>query len=532
MILECSCGKMYRVRDDAPTAGQTCRACGGTLRAAGGSSPNLNAGSSTDTKIFDDRISKLERERDAAKQLAERFEKELSESRASSGPALSQAGFSFGDGTAQLRAAQERADKLERQLLDLRTETEKSLKTKDQAVAQAQAAAERAESERRRLESRVGSLESTHGRAVEDKQKTIEALDASIASYRQKLEALQGRLESLELQRTADRTAFEEKLRERERDDRSQQARSVESQQKALADLRTQLEQAIGEKDRQISEQRQLIDREAGERRRLAEQLSRQEEAGQRAVAEKEKGLAAANAALASARSKMEALQKRIDGLEQLRQSEQESHAARSRAREGARARVEEAGHMATDLDHSLDSVTDLLNGLRDRVRRLKGSLGEPLPEAEAAPTPAAAWTPPKPEPAPEPQLSAAAADFAPEPAPAEPIEEIAPVAEPVIAEAVISDRPPADMPGRVEEPSGVYPPSEALEEAQLEVVPEPEPVAAAPAAAAHVEEDVVDAVPLISPPEEEAPAPPPPAPKKPESDRKGTQVRFSWKRK
>ncbi len=531
MILECSCGKMYRVRDDAPTANQTCRACGGPLRAAGGSSPNL-AAPPADTRAFEDRIAKLERERDAAKQLAERFEKELSESRAASaGPTLAQAGWSLGDGTAQLRAAQERADKLERQLLDLRTETEKSVKEKDRALSQAEAAAERAEAERRRLESRVGGLESTHARAVEDKQKTIEALDASIASYRSKLEALQGRLESLELQRTADRTAFEEKLRERERDDRSQQARSVESQQKALADLRAALEQTIGEKDRQISEQRQLLDREAGERRRLAEQLSRQEEASHRAVAEKEKALAAANAALGSARSKMEALQKRIDSLEQLRQADQESHAARLRAREGARARVEEAGHMATDLDHSLDSVSDLLNGLRDRVRRLKGSLGEPLPEPEPAPILERRAPEPDPEPAPEPRLSAAAdfAPAAPEPLPepfahAEPIEELADVTEPGL-----SDRPPAETPGRVAEPSGIEPAPEPLEEADLEIVPEP--VTAAPSVAR--EEEIVDAVPLISPPEEDAaPGSPPPAPKKPEGERKGTQVRFSWKRK
>jgi len=41
MILECSCGKMYRVRDDAATPPTKCPVCGGPLRAAGGSSPNV-----------------------------------------------------------------------------------------------------------------------------------------------------------------------------------------------------------------------------------------------------------------------------------------------------------------------------------------------------------------------------------------------------------------------------------------------------------------------------------------------------------
>jgi hypothetical protein len=103
-----------------------------------------------------------------------------------------------------------------------------------------------------------------------------------------------------------------------------------------------------------------------------------------------------------------------------------------------------------------------------------------------------------------------------------EPVEEIAEVAAPSAL-----DLPPAEVEGRVEEPSGVFPaaePEPAPEPEPVELAPEPQPVAAA-------QDDVVeDAVPLISPPEEnEEPAPPPPAAKKEE---KKTQVRFSWKRK
>ena len=34
MIFECSCGKMYRIRDDAPNPPSKCPACGGALKQA------------------------------------------------------------------------------------------------------------------------------------------------------------------------------------------------------------------------------------------------------------------------------------------------------------------------------------------------------------------------------------------------------------------------------------------------------------------------------------------------------------------
>ncbi len=516
MILECSCGKMYRIRDDAANPPTKCPACGGPLKSSGSSSPDVLA-QHPRVREMETRIKDLQRQVEEARSAA---------------PA--EAPKALAEQVDELRAGAEKAGELERELLDLRSQTERRLKDKERETAQAREAADRAEAERRKVESRVAGIEEKQAAALAEKQKTIETLDASLSSYRQKVEQLQKRVDQAELQRMADLQSFEGRLRERESKDRAALEENRGAQQRALAEARKELEGQLADKDREITESRQLLDREAGERRRLSEVLSRLQQNADRTLKEKDATIKALEAGAGSNRSKLEALQKRVSDLEQLRRSEADQYSSRMRAREGLKARVQEADLLASDLDRSLDSTDALLKGLQERVKRLKDSLQYSEPEAPAVPAGHAfAPAPPQEEPS-RPALSQADA-FGALLSPA-----AAPVEEPALEE--IASAPPApraappaeeeadSLRGRTDAPSEISLPAvreeEQEDEPPLEELPADEP---APVETAAEEPAVEDAVPLISPPEDE-PAPPPAAPKEEPADKK--RPRFSWKRK
>src|SRR5579862_496338 len=393
MILECGkCAKMYRVRDDASTHPTQCPTCGGDLRAAGG---GAQTSASSRVKELETRIQNLERE--------------LEETRTAR-PTLSvetAPGFSgFSAPVAELRSAAENSARLERELLALRSDMERQIKDKDREIEQLKDSSDRESAERRRSETRVSGIEETHARAIEGKDKTIAALDASIASYRSKVETLQKKLDAVEIQRLNDLNAFDSRVREREQSDLAELAPATETQQRAVADLRTEMEAKIEEKDRLITEGRQSLDREAGERRRLSETLNRLQENADRAVAEKSTGIAALEATLSSYKSKIETLQRRVDSLEELRRTEHDQLTKQLSSRQSIRGRVNEASHLAVDLDQSLDSIEATLAAIRDRARRLKDTLQESETESEAAPALASyssASLAPEPEPEAEP---------------------------------------------------------------------------------------------------------------------------------
>ncbi len=546
MILECaSCAKMYRIRDDASPQPTKCPTCNGDLRATGGAP----TGGNSKVRELETKIQSLERE--------------LAESR-SGRPTLSvetSPGFSgFSAPVAELRSAAEKGDRLERDLLALRSEMERKLKDKDREIAQAREAADREAAERRKQEARASGLEETHARALEGKEKTIQELDASIASYRAKLEAAQKKLDAVEIQRLNDLNAFDSRIRQKEESDRVNLDRTTEMQQQALVALRVEMEVKIQEKDRLISEGRQALDREAAERRRLSEELNRLQENVGREVAEKTAAANALDATLASYKSKTETLQKRVDSLEGLRRTEHDQMTKQVRASQAIRSRVDEASHLATDLDHTLDSIEASIAALRDRSRRLKSSLelGEaetvaplaplstsfaPAAEPEAEPVrPAlsqADWGTPAPvaeaeavETQPEPEI-----ETQPEPE-TEPVEEVPaeePVELPAFSEVTKTKIKPA--PPRQPDPDPAAEPA-VLEkrpdiEPELELVPDEtqgrvkEPTGVLPVIDAPAASEESSDIPLISPPEDEKPAPPPPPAKKEDTKRK-----FSWQRK
>ncbi len=531
MILECgNCAKMYRIRDDAAPQPTQCPTCKGELRATGGGAP---ASAASRVKELETRIQNLE--------------KELEETR-STRPTLSAESFGFAGSApvAELRSTAEKADRLERELLSTKSELEQKLKEKDRELSQVRETADRETAERRKQETRAGGLEETHSRALEGKDKTIAALDASIASYRAKVDSLQKKVDAVEIQRLNDLNTFDSRVREREQSDRDALDRVADTQKQALVDLRAEMEQKIAEKDRLISDARQTLDREAGERRRLSETLNRLQENADRAVAEKQTAISALEATLASYKSKTETLQKRVDSLEQMRRSEHDQITKHSSSRQAILGRMDEASHLAVDLDHSLDSIEASIAAVRDRARRLSSTLQDsaadldepaPLaslsssslatePEPEAAPPPVLSQTdswfdlPKTPEPEPEPE---AAMVTEPEPEPEAPVYspvsrtqiKVNPYVEPLpeSIETVPSPEPSlldSEPVGRLDEPSTVM----------MAAAPAPTP---APAAS----DEAADDLPLISPPEDESPAPPPAA--KPEEPKR---KKFSWQRK
>jgi DNA repair exonuclease SbcCD ATPase subunit len=504
MILECSgCRKMYRVKDDAASPSQKCPACGGELKTSASSTASFP--SPARVKDLEDKVARLERE--------------LREARdASSAPALSQAGgFGFQDAEAQA---------LDRQLLDQKSQSERALAVKERALAAAEEAFAKSEADRRGLEARIQSLEQAHAKAVEEKQKTLDALDTSLASYRDRFEEGQKKIASLEAAARGESTKIEERLRDREESLRGEADRAAEEHRRALAELRSELERQIEEKDRQISEGREVLDREAGERRRLSETVTRLQESLDRTVAEKDQAIASLKATVASQKSKADSLRKRLGDVEDLRKVDQESYAAKIRSRDGVQARVAEAGHLASDLDQSLDSVADLLRGLRDRVKRLKGNLSE----SEAAAAPKAV----EPEPAsPASFEPAPSAELAYEPMPAAPAEEPETRPEPqlsTVSAPAVEEFKTEEFQGRVEAPSLINIPALRDEPAIQDQEPiEEAPAARAPEPAADAGEDL----PLISPPEDEgSAAAAKPEPPKPVVSDKGRRVtRFSWKK-
>jgi chromosome segregation ATPase len=544
MILECgNCSKMYRIRDDAAPQPTQCPTCKGDLRVAGGGTATTGA---SRVKELETRIQNLE--------------KELEETR-SFRPTLSvESSFGFSGSpapVAELRAGAEKSDRLERELLATRSEMESRLKEKELEIAQLRETHDREAAERRKQETRAGGLEETHARALEGKDKTIAALDASIASYRSKVETLQKKLDALEIQRLNDLNAFDSRVREREQSDRAALDRATAAQQKALADLRVEMEEKIAEKDRLITEGRQALDREAGERRRLTETLNRLQENADRAVAEKQTAITALDATLASYKSKTEALQKRVDSLEQMRRSEHDQVTKHTSSRQAVLGRLDEASHLAVDLDHSLDSIEASIAALRDRARRLSATLQDSVADAEAAPAPLASlasslapepepeesappvlsqtdpWfderRTPAPAPEPEPQAEAEVVEeqiLSPDPEPEPEPPAYSPVtrtqikpnlyAEPLPdeIEAVPATEPPlidSDPVSRLDEPS---------------VMMTAHPGAPAPEPSASAAEEPSEDLPLISPPEETPP--PPPAAAAPEPPKK----KFSWQRK
>lgn len=256
MILECACGKMYRVRDEAAAAGSRCPACNGELRAAA----TAPAGPAPDPRV--PRLEReLERERDERRRLEESHARALAEKQKTL-EALDASLASYRDRLEALqgqleatearrladldafqarmreqeeknRAALERLTEAhQRSLAELRAEMERRIAEKDRAISEGRQHLDREAAERRRLAETLSRLQEAADRSVREKDAARAALEATLTTYREKADELQKRLDELERLRRAELESAAGRLRAAE----SHRAR-LEGAERLAADL-------------------------------------------------------------------------------------------------------------------------------------------------------------------------------------------------------------------------------------------------------------------------------------------------------
>ncbi len=414
MILECSCGKMYRYTG-AGVAPTTCRHCGGKLKvvpqsaAAPAPAPAAPPGPDPRLRDLESKLGALEKGQAASREALQAKEQELE------------------DAYAQISTIEADLEEARAGIKRLGDDLAKAQAAYKEALTKKEGEIEEKLAKLSRLEKDVETARDSEGR-LDEARAEAERKDEDLAQARTRIEALENELRESNLK-----------------------AAGTEAIGRMKTDLETE-------------------------------------------------------------RSKVAALQKRADHLEQIRQAEHDSFEVRVRSKDAVNARVGEARYLAADLDRSLESISSSLGSLTNRVKRLVESLhsagAETSTIAAAVSVAAPSASPPRPppvaepapayedlpsEPAPEPDASARTDILLPPPpAPAEPAREEFATIESLPAQA--PDELPADETlldlGRVRR--GRLEPSEARQDETKISLPEGAPV---------------DAVPLISEPGEDRPA-------------------------
>jgi chromosome segregation ATPase len=353
MLLECSCGKMYRVRDDAAHPPTRCPACGGTLRPVSGGAP---AGAADPRlKDLEARLQALERDLAATRAAVEVKDRELDEAHSSIarlGADLEKAQNAYKEA---LKKKDEELEEKQRRLAELQGEGTKSraqapaqtlalLKAKDEALQEARERIAQLEHDLKEAQDSIARLgadlekaQNAYKEALKKKDQELEEKQRCLAELEGKAAAAGKGPVSAELQRAQGRIAQLEKIIQ----DGEQRFRVLQEQaEKAARDYAVQLE---------------ARDRAAGELRARIEDLERQ-------VAAAGQGARPAGG--------------------------------------GDSVRLGEARYLAADLDKSLASVGAALQALVERVKRLHDSLNRAdaaaAPESEPVSEPIPAVSPPE----------------------------------------------------------------------------------------------------------------------------------------
>ncbi len=347
MLLECTCGKMYRIRDGATNPPKSCPACGGTLKISGGAPAPAPAPAApaVDPRVkeFEGRIQSLERDQAASRAAVELKEKELHEAQASIarlGIDLEKAQAAYKDA---LKKREDRIQELEAEAAKSKgagaasAQTMQLLRAKDEALREAVEKAAALEQEL--TDARQGSS-SVAGELAEMETKYKEALSSKEAE----VEDLQRRLQTAEKQVV-------------ESSSKAQHGSEPEAQR--LAAKVAGLEKIIQDgENRYRALQKQL------------EGAGPADKEAQSAAAEKDERIAELQAELAELKSRAPAaptvpLAPPVSG-----------------------AKVGEARYLAADLDRGIASISTALAGLASRVRRLHETLEAGEGEEAAAPAP------------------------------------------------------------------------------------------------------------------------------------------------
>lgn len=428
MLLECACGKMYRVRSDSGTVPNKCPACGGPLKptGTGGGGPEAppaaapTPGGDPRMKELEFRIQQLDKGQAADRAELERREKELEKS-------------------------QGRIAELEGEVRTLRAAQEKA-----PVAAPPPSAMDRV-----RLELKEKELAEAQGRVAE----------------------------------------LEDSVREAEA------AREIAQKELELA--RTGTEMKVKSLQSQLEKAREAITKSEDLRREMD------------SLKEKESVLRQQEESLAAYKAQVEEFGKRAADVEKLRNEQREACEAGVRAREAMKTRMEEARHMAGDVDRSLESVSSSLQGLRMRVERMMESLvvtGKEEPPDVPKPAPAPASEEPlfKAESAPPPQEEKAALPLLARGSGEDTMLDFSRLRrkqqEAEAARQAIVEEPPPPPPPPAQEETGEVPPPEPA--------PEPPPAEPPPAIETFSEPSTLPQAEFV-PAAEEPPAaePPPPEP-------------------
>jgi hypothetical protein len=250
MILECSCGKMFRVRDEAANPPSKCPACGGALRRAGAAPAAVEA---------DPRLSELSSALARSTELLQAREREISEARervASLEVELAEARRSI----AKLGEDQARAQKAHLEALQAKEEDLVQARSRADQLGEApsRVLALQAElAEARQCIAKLGDdqagAQAAHLEAIRSKDSEIEGLAARVRSLERRVEEargaepLEGRVAELEDELSRVLASLERETAERRRAEEhasklvTEQARTIEDKEAIIATLEATL---------------------------------------------------------------------------------------------------------------------------------------------------------------------------------------------------------------------------------------------------------------------------------------------------
>jgi len=353
MLLECSCGKMYRVKDDTVNPPTKCPACGGTLRASGG-------GPSAGGKELESKLQASERERASLKSRVGGLEHELREAQAA------------------LKKKDQEIEENKRKIAELEggggtkgrgpqapAQTMALLKAKDDALQEAR--------------ERLAALEEEmSGKGGGGSSERVAQLESDLAEAQASISRLGTDLEKAQ-------NAYKEALQKKDDDlEEKQQKLAALEKQAASAGSRTpapagsELQRAQA----RISQLERIVQDGEQRYRTLQEKMDALEQGGSAgakeqadALAEKDKLIAKLREDVSGEQARAGELQKQLQEARRVTKARPKEEPAPPPAPPALPARLGEARYLAADLDKSLGSVGSSLQALVERVKRLNESL-------------------------------------------------------------------------------------------------------------------------------------------------------------
>jgi hypothetical protein len=420
MLLECSCGKMFRVRDGSSAPPTKCPSCGGVLRQTSVPSaasptppPQAPPGDSGRAKELEAKVAELERAAASARAAIDLKSKELEEMAGRLAQAQRGREEAGQEGTRSRAEMQKVYADLKDKVVRVQALEKEVQETRSKAQQAGLAAIKEKDAELHYAQERIAALEGE----LQGAQGGTKTRDRDLSDARSRIGSLEKDVESA---KALVESGKEDALREKE-------AEHKESQD-AIARLGEELKKAqdaykatLANKEKEIEDLHAKADKPPGDTttrqgspdlsraqariamlekivqdgeqryRSLQEDFQKSTEsahtstaAGSRAIEQKDGKIVDLEAAAARHKSRADDLQKKLDEAA----AENRALKAKTAAKESSSGSGE-AKYLAADLDRSLASVSSMLQGLVERVKRLNLSLSRPEGETPAGEAPA-----------------------------------------------------------------------------------------------------------------------------------------------